>query len=391
MRLGFYTPNYPGITQDGGIGTYTRDLARTLTKLGHVVHVVTPGTGDDSTDGAVQVHQVNLCHVPIIDRFYPGFGNCYHLSRRLKQLVDQHQLELIELPNWEGLGIFYQKSRKTPTVVRLHTSSKETQIIDQLPMTRLLEWDVKREHQQAQQADLLITHSEAHRQMMCEELGISADRIELIPHGVEVFPDFVRPPRSPGPLRVVFLGRLEKRKGTLELLQAFPKVLELHPGTELTLIGTDRPHCPGDRTHAQWIQDELPEAVRQQIRLAGRLPQEQVNQLLQTADVFIAPSRYESFGLIYPEAMRWGIPVIGCNVGGVSEIIQNEKSGMLIPPESPDAIVQALHRLLRDESLRQQLGTAGRKRVESDFSSMKMTERVVAKFEKLLASKGRRN
>ncbi|MFT3883488.1 MAG: glycosyltransferase family 4 protein [Gemmatales bacterium] len=173
MRLGFYTPNYPGITQDGGIGTYTRDLARTLTQLGHVVHVVTPGTGDDSSDGAVQIHQVNLRHVPIIDRFYPGYGNCRHLSNRLKKLVDQHQLELIELPNWEGLGIFYQKSRKTPTVVRLHTSSKETQIIDQLLMTRLLEWDVKREHQQARQADLLITHSEAHRKMMCEEQGMA--------------------------------------------------------------------------------------------------------------------------------------------------------------------------------------------------------------------------
>ncbi|MFT3883489.1 MAG: glycosyltransferase family 4 protein [Gemmatales bacterium] len=221
--------------------------------------------------------------------------------------------------------------------------------------------------------------------------GDGADRIELIPHGVEVFPDFIRPPRSPGPLRIVFLGRLEKRKGTLELLQAFPKVLELHPGTELTLIGTDRPHCPGDRTHAVWIQDELPTAVRQQIHLAGRLPQEQVNQHLKTADVFIAPSRYESFGLIYPEAMRWGIPVIGCNVGGVPEIIHDGESGLLIAPESPEAIIQALHRLLSDERLRQQLGTAGRKRVESEFSSMKMAERVVAKFEKLLATKGRRN
>jgi glycogen(starch) synthase len=116
-----------------------------------------------------------------------------------------------------------------------------------------------------------------------------------------------------------------------------------------------------------------------------------VDQLLQTADVFIAPSRYESFGLIYPEAMRWGIPVIGCNVGGVPEIIQNEKSGLLISPESPEAIAQALHRLLRDERLRLQLGSAGRKHVESEFSSMKMAERVAAKFEKLLASKGRRN
>ena len=390
MKLGFFTPNYPGITQYGGIGTYTRDLARMLARLGHTVHVVTPGKGPDSKDGDVYVHQVDLRHVPILDRLVPGFGNCWHLSRQLRYLVQQHGIELIELPNWEGLGCMYQRLRLTPTVVRLHTSSRETQIIDQLPATRLFLADVKREFVQAHRADLLVTHSLAHRQMMSEELQLSAERIELIPHGVEVFPGFVRPPRPAGPLQVVFLGRLEKRKGTLELLQAFPKVLELHPGTELTMIGIDRAHCPGDRTHAQWMADELPAATRKQIKLAGRLPQEQVDQHLQTADVFIAPSRYESFGLIYPEAMRWGIPVIGCRVGGVPEIIEHEKSGLLISPESPEAITEALHRLLGNDGLRRQLGEAGRKRIETQFCLETMAKRVETKFEKLLASTAKR-
>jgi len=298
---------------------------------------------------------------------------------------------LVELPNWEGLGIYYQKTKLTPTVVRLHTSSRETQLIDELPATRLLKSDVKREYAQAHAADLLITHSAAHRRMMCEELDMKPDQIEVIPHGVEVFPDFVRPQRTAGLLRLIFLGRLEKRKGTLELLQAFPQVLDLHPGTELTLIGTDRPHCPGGRTHAQWIQDELPATVRQQITLTGRLPQEQVDHHLQTADVFIAPSRYESFGLIYPEAMRWGTPVIGCHVGGVPEMIEHEKSGLLIQPASPDDIVQALHRLLRDEGLRKRLGEAGRLRVEAEFSAERMAQRVADKFESLLVTRHRRN
>lgn len=389
MKLGFYTPNYPGISQDGGIGSYTRDLASALAQRGHAVHVITPGDGGDSTEGPVHFHQVRLRHIPILDRLAPGFGNCWHLSNRLKQVVMQYGLQLIELPNWEGFGIFYQHAKMTPTVVRLHTSSQETQKIDQLPPTRLLKWDVAREHRQARQASLLVTHSAAHRQLMCDELKLKPERIELIPHGVRVFPNFVRQPRSSGPGRIVFLGRLEKRKGTVELLQAFPRVLELHPGTELTLIGVDRTHCPGNRTHAQWIQDEMPMAVRQQIKLAGRLPQEQVDQYLQTADVFIAPSRYESFGLIYPEAMRWGIPVIGCNVGGIPEIIQHERTGLLIPPESPEPIVEALHRLLQNESLRQRLGEAGRRHVEAEFSIDIMAQRVETRFGKLLASKGR--
>lgn len=393
MNLAFYTPNYPGITQDGGIGSYTRSLGQSLTQLGHTVHVITPGQGAKSMDGPVHVHQVHLRHVPILDRAMPGFGNCWFLSRAMKKLVNHHEIDLVEFPNWEGLGIMFKGpwKKKVPKVVRLHTSSLETIMIDNLQMNRFLRWDVKREHIQARQADMLITHSEEHRRLMCEELKIEPEKITLIPHGVEVFPDFVRPPRPPGPPRVVFLGRLEKRKGTLELLQALVEVLCQHPGTTLTLIGTDRAHCPPlpggvARTHAQWIADELPAEVRQQITLAGRLPQEEVDRHLQTADVFVAPSRYESFGLIYPEAMRWGIPVIGCTVGGVPEIITNDVTGVLVPPESPIELAKAINSLLSDEARRARLGQAGREHIEAHFSAETMARSVEANFEWLLAS-----
>ena len=389
MRLAFYTPNYPGVTQDGGIGSYTRTLARALVKLGHTIHVVTPGTDPVSVDEGVYVHQVKLRHIPLVDRLWPGYGHCHYLARKLHEIVLKNHIDLVELPNWEGLGIHFQRHSKIPTVVRLHTSSAETQAIDELPDSRILRWDVKREYQQAHQAKLLVTHSLAHRRTMSEELRIPEERITLIPHGVEVYPDFVRPPRPDGPPRLVFLGRLEKRKGTLELLQAMPAILAKHPGARLTLIGSDRAHCPPGtegtrRSHAQWMQDELPTAVREQIHLAGRLPQDEVDRHLQTADVFIAPSRYESFGLIYPEAMRWGIPVIGCRVGGVPEIITDGETGLLVEPASPQAIASAVVRLLHAPALREQLGTAGRRRVEEQFSSEVMARRVVEVYEALL-------
>lgn len=389
MRLAFYTPNYPGITQDGGIGSYTRTLARQLVKLGHVVHVVTPGSGSTTVDESVTVHQVVLRHVPLLDRLWPGYGQCHYLAKALRQVVAQHRLELVELPNWEGLGIHFQQQSSVPTVVRLHTSSAETQAIDELPSTRLLRADVKREYQQAHRAKLLLTHSKAHQATMSAELGIPAERITLIPHGVEVFPEFVRPARVEGPPRLVFLGRMEKRKGTLELLQAMPAILEKHPGTTLTLIGSDRPHCPprqhGERrTHAQWLAEEIPTTVQERIRFAGRLPQSEVDHLLQTADVFVAPSRYESFGLIYPEAMRWGIPVIGCRVGGVPEIIEDGVTGLLVEPASPGAIASAVTRLLDSPALREQLGTAGRAAVETRFSAESMARRVVEVYEGVL-------
>jgi hypothetical protein len=138
------------------------------------------------------------------------------------------------------------------------------------------------------------------------------------------------------------------------------------------LIGADRPHCPGGRTHAQYLADDFPAEARRRVQLLGRLPQPQVDRWLQRADIFVAPSLYESFGLIFPEAMRWGTPVIGTRVGGIPEIVTDGETGLLVEPQQPHELAQAIVRLLTNCDLRQRLGVAGRKHVEAHFAADKM-------------------
>ena len=73
--------------------------------------------------------------------------------------------------------------------------------------------------------------------------------------------------------------------------------------------------CPHNRTHAQYLRDEFPAEIRSRIDLLGPIPDDAVNRCLQNADLFVAPSLYESFGLVFLEAMRWGTPVIGTRAG----------------------------------------------------------------------------
>ncbi len=376
MRIAFYTPNYPGLTGEGGIGTYTRALALGLTALGHEVHVLTPGERPETTDEGVRVHFTRTDHLPGLDRLVPGAGACWRVYRAMRRLVNTCGIDLVEFPNWEGYGVLLELVGRVPVVVRLHTSSKESQAIDAAPPSRWNRWEVWRERRVARGADVVVTHSEAHRRAMAAETGIPAERIRLVPHGLAVYPDWVRPPRPPGPPRVVFLGRMEHRKGTVELLQAVPDVLKAVPDAQFVLIGADRPHAPGGRTHAQYLEEEFSPEVRRQVALAGRLPQPDVDRWLQTADVFVAPSRYESFGLIFLEAMRWGTPVVGTTAGGIPEVVEDGKSGVLVPPESPVALAAALIRLLQHPDHAQQIGVAGRERVEREFSVERMAERV---------------
>ena len=390
MRIGFFTPNYPDFTAEGGIGSYTRALGRGLAERGHEVHVLTPGQRPPASDGLVRVHFTRLDHLPVVDRLIPGIGACWQVAQAMRELVRRFHLDVVEFPNWEGHGLVFQCRTRLPLVLRLHTSSQETQVIDGVSPTRWQRWDVRREHWMARRAVAIVTHSDAHRRLMAEETGLPVERIAVISHGVEVFPDWVRPPRPPGAPTVVYLGRLEHRKGTVELLQAVPDVLRAIPDARFVLIGTDRPHCPGGRTHAQYLEQEFPPEVRRQVTLAGRLPQPEVDRWLQTADLFVAPSRYESFGLIFIEAMRWGTPVIGTTAGGIPEVVEHDRSGVLVPPENPKELASALVRLLRDPERRAALGAAGRRRAEQEFSRERMTARVAAYYEEVIRSHWKR-
>jgi glycosyltransferase involved in cell wall biosynthesis len=377
MNVGIYSPGYPLIGREGGIGTYTYHLAHGLAGLGHEVHVLTPGLASPvCSDGGVTVHLTREGYFPIVDRIVPGAGSSCKIGAAMMRLVSRHRLDVVEFPNYEGHALWYARSRPAPLVVRLHTSSLESQGIDGIRARYSDRWDVRRERWSSLAADLLVTHSLAHRERMADELSIDPRRIAVVPHGITVYPDFRRPPAREDELTVVYLGRMERRKGTMDLLLAIPDVLREVPRARFVLIGTDRAHCPGGRTHARFVEEEFPAQVRERIRFEGHLPAEEVVRRLQSADLFVAPSVYESFGLVFLEAMRWGTPAIGTTAGGIPEIIQEGESGMLVSPNDPDALASAMITLLKDDGLRHRIGQAGRRRVETMFSPEIMAGRV---------------
>ncbi len=391
LGIGVYSPSYPGLNGEGGIGTYTRHLARGLSEYGHRVHVLTPGepAGSTTHDGDVAVHYCRNDYLRGADRVLPGAGATVRIGRAMQGLVTRERLDLVEFTNWGGDGLYFSRRRRVPLVVRLSTSAREAAEIDGTPMDHRLRWDVRRERWAARAADLLITHSRCHRGLMAAELGVPAERIAVVPLAVPLPPS---PPERLAPTpdgapTVVFLGRLEKRKGTLDLIRAIARIHPEFPAARFVFIGKDRPHCPGGRSHAAYIADELPESQQRQIALLGRLPDAEVDAWLARADLFVAPSLYESFGLIFLEAMRWGTPVLGTRVGGIPETVVDGESGVLVPPGDPDALAVAIVGLLRDPARRQALGAAGRRRVESEFTTDRMTERTLALYEPLVGGR----
>jgi glycosyltransferase involved in cell wall biosynthesis len=108
------------------------------------------------------------------------------------------------------------------------------------------------------------------------------------------------------------------------------------------------------------------------VRFLGEVPEDKLNALYQSCDLFVAPSLYESFGLIYLEAMNFAKPVIGCRAGGVPEVVNDGVTGRLVDPNSPKQLAEAIVALLRSPRTLYEYGMAGRQRLLDYFTHVHM-------------------
>ena len=117
------------------------------------------------------------------------------------------------------------------------------------------------------------------------------------------------------------------------------------------------------------------------MQFEGRVDNETLYNAYKSCDIFVAPSRFESFGLIFLEAMREGKPVIGTLTGGIPEIINNGENGLLVRPNDADALAEAISTLAKSDKLRTTMGNAGRKIFLERFTSESMAKNSIGIYD----------
>jgi glycosyltransferase involved in cell wall biosynthesis len=214
--------------------------------------------------------------------------------------------------------------------------------------------------------------------------GVPESRVSVISSAVD--PSRLRPLRSRAEVRqglgasadgavLLVLAALVRRKGVDVLLQALGALAKdgLRPVLWVAGDGPQRLLLEALARHA---------GVDAQVRFLGRRPD--VPDLLGACDIVVIPSRREGLGVAALEAMAAGRPVIASAVGGLAEAIVDRRTGLLVPPEDPPALANALAELLHDPALRDTLGRAGRRRVAESFSAEQMVEAYVRLYERVL-------
>jgi phosphatidylinositol alpha-mannosyltransferase len=156
---------------------------------------------------------------------------------------------------------------------------------------------------------------------------------------------------------ILFVGRMEPRKGLIHLLRAFRKLQRDGVRARLLLVGTG----PGEREARRYV------LTRQldDVEFLGRVSEAQKAQLFKTADIYVSPATgRESFGIVLLEAMSAGAPIICSDIHGYRGVVRRERDGILVEPGNADALATSIRRLIDDPALRAQLSRAGEERAQ---------------------------
>ncbi|MBI4289464.1 MAG: glycosyltransferase family 4 protein [Chloroflexi bacterium] len=202
----------------------------------------------------------------------------------------------------------------------------------------------------------------------------------IIPNGVDVEHFSPRSkacgPRANGSKTILFVGRLEKRKGLDYLLAAYQKVKQDHPNVRLEIVG------PGTLLRPKY-EKLVRDRQLADVSFAGLVPYDDLPRYYNGANVFCAPATGgESFGMVLLEAMAMGRPVVATAINGYSQLVSQGVDGLLVPPRDEAALARAISSLLDNPALCEKMAAQGRAKAE-DYSWEKIARRVLEYYDQL--------
>jgi glycogen(starch) synthase len=192
-------------------------------------------------------------------------------------------------------------------------------------------------------------------------------------------------PTVPGRVQLLFVGRLERRKGVDTLLEAVTTLIEQGYDVALTLAGPDTPDTEGPHTYREAFAASAAPAVAERVRFVGSVAQTELDELFAGADVVCQPSRYESHGVVLVEAMMFGRPIVTTSGGGIPEVVERDGNALIAEPGDVPTLVTAIRALVTSEPLRRRLAARSRARYVERFAIEVIAPAMVDLFAEAIA------
>ncbi len=349
----------------GGLSRHVYYLSRELANLGNEVYIVTL----EFPNAAPEEHTKNLhiYRVKVELASYDFLTWCYAFNHFFEKKISAiaSDIDIIHAHDWlvSPSAIATKHMLKKPLIATFH--SLEIGRVGSLsnPLSIVinnLEWWLSYE------ARFVITTSYSMKNQLIEHFKLPESKIFVINNGINIDDFNIEVDEkevkamlgfSEDEKLIGFVGRMTEQKGPRYFVEAMPKILKRYSSARFVLVGD----C--------WQLNEVKNLVSsygldQFVRVVGFVSDETLKKILKACDILVIPSVYEPFGIVALEAMALGTVVIASDVGGLSEIIDNEKNGIKIPPRNPDAIADSVIRLLNDRDFMEFLSTNAKEKVK---------------------------
>lgn len=386
IKIAFISYEYPPDTGFGGIATYVKQAVNMLSQRGHYIEVFAGSIEKDYID---QDNQVIIHRIKVNNRqdFRHKVGAIF------TQRYNQIKFDVLEAPEVGAEAVEAIKLvPEIPLVVKLHTPSYVLRELAYIPPSFQMKLrryfgalrrgnlpksfssysynaDTDIERIYTLKADEIAAPSQAIGNKLAKDWDIDYTKISLVSFPYPYIPslDLLEIPITTNTNIITFIGRLEIRKGILDLANAIPLVLKKYPDVKFRFVGSSLPSPNPKLDMRQYLEKKLKRYLAS-IEFVGNLPLEKIPSILAETDICVFPSLWESFGLVCTEAMSAGRGVIGSNAGGMAELLDGGKVGKLVPPKSPESIAKAVIELLENPEERMKLGQTARERVLNEYN-----------------------
>ncbi len=348
MKIGIVTPAfYP---YRGGVTEHVYHTYVQLRRLGNDVRIITTSFGEDESPCEEHVVRIGRAFsVPANGSICPVAVDL-RMASQLRKVYRDESFDVLHLhePLMPTLCLTALSQADVPVVGTFHASNDGA--LGYRVFRPLLERYVRRLSRRIAVSRAARTTASTH----------FAGAYEIVPNGVDVGRFANAEPieeLQDGSLNILFVGRMEPRKGAKHLLRALPRIIAEVPRCRLIVVG-------GGPLAAHYGK-YMPEECRSRTLFTGFVSNEMLARHYATADIFCSPAvGGESFGIVLLEAMASRTAIVASSILGYRDVVADGRTGLLVPPASPDALAEAIVRLAHDHDLRKRLVDEAAREVE---------------------------
>ncbi len=370
MKIGIVTQSY--YPRYGGVTEHVHHTAVELRRRGHDVTIITSHFTRGEAHHAPGVERIGHNLLIPFNGAFVDLAVGLRLGHQLRRLLRAYDFDVLHThaPLVPTLPLIAIRAASCAQVGTFHTTAGRSRLLEvaRAWLTPVIE-----------KLDARIAVSTTARDFVADYFP---GEYTVIPNGVDVerfrpdvapFPEWTRPDR----VNVLFVGRLDPRKGVHHLIAAMPEVIErTRGGAQLLIVGNSylRPR----------LEAAVAPAARSFVHFLGHAPSPDLPRWYATGDIFVSPaSGNESFGIVLVEAMAGGRAVVASDIPGYRSVVSPGENAVVVPPGDVGALAEAIAALAADPARRQALGRKGRERA-LEFSWTRVTDQIEAVYRRVL-------